>query len=1203
MTNPSNLYAEKIFSEHPTTLWALDDNADYISLIDEADRDLTTWTITNGAATSSVDIYGQPFLDSHITLIEGDVPVSPSFTLCKSPNIINFSNMYQDVKTFCIGTYFYSGSPFLTKVSIGFEYTDTTTSQVIQEFKDFTTDSFNLWSFVSGTFEVPDENTDLRILIKFWYNDGGASSSDYQFYINGVSLGQWSEDFNATSLGVYTETLPASIPLSGLDAIPADPYGLGGDIGYYLVENNGLLARNAGVPMVYGSSNVTRLRPTTNNPSIIFPGKGFLNKVGQYRDYTVEFWLRINCNTSEPKRIFGPIASSDGLYVEEGFLTLVINKQFGSYFVGEWFRPMLLQIKLIRNSASVILNGAEIINIPINTDNLDLPDLYDEFDKNQDWLGFYCYEDVSPMEIDCVAIYPYSVAINVAKRRWVYGQGVVSPELINSAYGGSQAFIDYPFADYTANYNYPDFAKWEQGTFDNLTTTSTSITNPAYALPNIFINNRSLQELYTDNQDIQDPLDYKFISFRPNAGWNSDPCYFNFSRFNILPGQINSIYGVFSTDVLNDEQILFKLYNQITTNYFLIYKDLDEIKYVLNYNGVNEEIYTTAPITSDEKFAVGINISQLVNYFGGNLTAFFGNTNGLSIYVAGEGDDTTQFTKNIYAVGLSTSVNSIEIQNCFEENGTVILDDASVSGYEEPIIALQLLNHVASYTLLPFEAYDSYFLDISIAGSWEDYMPLSYFGQFVKNEAGNTYYDLDFLQFNIGYPSPTKLKEYEETDSWTYEELKEEYQHPIQRTYLDLDNSLITGWNDYEDMQQKAIKYFEYDTENASVRSYVTFQYIEDGANAPQDFFTTTIPANEGKVLDINQYENWETTKFEVVDNTLIYPTSSVDFNKLALVYHLDFKVRGILRKPIALRRLELASQAFNDNSFNPIGTRFGLDLFPYKRSGIYFDYKSKNPFSIYKGSTPYLYLNRTSGIEIRGDFDPLQSRGIAVPINRNLADNYRISAIQMWIRSDEDLFSLSPVELCEINYKGDLIKLYIQALGVTGRRARIYAKSTNTGQDFSGLSYYWNGNIVREPVMTIKEWGVLGIRFASALNFDSYLGGINLNGPVLFNNVAFYQANNLQQVQSTLTRPWLDVKTDGVLEFEWSYWKNNFIWDGVLVISASDLYGVNPSDVYKAYIGTNKIIVDDDEGMTFDADNLKIYSNSTWSVRVGTPV
>ena len=94
--------------------------------------------------------------------------------------------------------------------------------------------------------------------------------------------------------------------------------------------------------------------------------------------------------------------------------------------------------------------------------------------------------------------------------------------------------------------------------------------------------------------------------------------------------------------------------------------------------------------------------------------------------------------------------------------------------------------------------------------------------------------------------------------------------------------------------------------------------------------------------------------------------------------------------------------------------------------------------------------------------------------------------------------------------------------------RARIYAKSLTTDQLYNGLSYFINGSIVREPVLTLKEWSVLGIAFANALNFDLFIGGINLTGPLVYNNIAFYQANNLQQVQSTLTRPWLRVSLTG---------------------------------------------------------------------------
>jgi hypothetical protein len=37
--------------------------------------------------------------------------------------------------------------------------------------------------------------------------------------------------------------------------------------------------------------------------------------------------------------------------------------------------------------------------------------------------------------------------------------------------------------------------------------------------------------------------------------------------------------------------------------------------------------------------------------------------------------------------------------------------------------------------------------------------------------------------------------------------------------------------------------------------------------------------------------------------------------------------------------------------------------------------------------------------------------------------------------------------------------------------------------------------------------------------------------------------------------------------------------------------------------MGTNKIIIDDEEGMVFDADKMRVYNDTTWSVSVGTPV
>ena len=1153
MSNPSNLYAEKIYSEHPVVLWALDDQVDYISLISEEQRDISdAWTISDATASIESSYIEEPFPNSVLNLVELDVPtletLEASFV---SPNIINFTNL-SNIGTFTIGSYFYSNSVFLQTVSIGYEYTDPDTSQTIQNLKTFTSSLYQKWGFISETFEIPNVNAQLRVVIKIKIFEGSASPIDNQFYFNGLTIGQWNEEFNTFSFGVTQTSVPSSVSLyGGIDAVEAQAYGIAEDSAYYISEG-GLKCKNSSIPLVYGASGVTKLEPY-EGPSLIIPGKGFLNKKGQYNDYTIEFWARINANTSTPLKIFGPISSDDGLYVESGFLTLVIGDQFASHFVGEWFRPMLIHIRLTRNSASLLVNGEEVLSLSINTANLNLPDEFDAFGDSQDWLGFFAYTNVYPFELDCVAIYSYQVPVTVAKRRWVYGQGVISPEGINSAYGGTTAFIDYPFANYTANYNYPDFAKWDQGSFDNLATTQTSLRTPEYSLPEIFLGTKTLQELYNDNQLIQDNesgpvIDNKFLSFRPNNTWNSVDSYINFPRLNLLSSQVNSFYGVFSSHNLSSEEILVKIYNPINNDYFSIIKDSDEIKYLLTYNGNSELLFTSDPISANTLFSIGFNIKTLVNSFGNNVSTFFGNQNTLKMYVAGDESGDYTFTGRLYSFGLSTELNSSKILNNFDSEGIVLIDKGQ-----------ELIDHTASYTLLPSEAYQKYFLDIGVSGYWQDYLPLSYFGQFVENAQGEKFYDLDFLQFNIGYPTTSELTE------------------------------------DSGSMQMY------YDTTGAQIKSYLTFQYVVDGANIPTNFVNQETP-NQYKIVDLSEYENWETTRFEVLNNSLIYPIKSIDFNELAIVYSLEFNSRGILTKPILLNRLQIASQALNDNSSNLVGTRFGVDLVPYKKNGIYYSYKSKNPFSIYKESTPYLYLTKNSGIEIRGELNILENRGLSLPVNKELSTSYRVSAMQLWTRYDQDTFPSTPTELFEINHKNGSIKFYLQANSSIGNRGKIFALNQN-GIEYNGLSFYLNGNLVREPVLSIKEWSTIGISFLTPLIFDSYLGSINITGPAIFNNIAYYQASSLQEVESRTVRPWFKVLTDGITVFDWQFWLNNFTWDGMLVIGSSQFYGINPSDIYKTYIGTNKIIVDDEEGLVYQSEKMKVYTEIEWSTTVSTPV
>jgi hypothetical protein len=1226
MSNPSNLYAEKIYAEHPIALWSLDDKADYISLIDESDRNINLWTITNGTSATHL-LFDEPFPESQTTKITG-VLTEDDFgqITCISNNVVNFSSLNKTLSTFSIGAFFNSISAYASSFEIGYEYYDTTSGSTIQRLKSYTTSVQDRWFFISETFDIPEDNTEFRIVIKINYIGGASSVDDYEFLINGITAGQWCEEFNSSSLGVEKVLLPSVIDLPESFAIEADAYGLQENKAYYMVKDNSLMAKNTGIPLVYGASSLTKLLPNQDMPSLIVPGLGFLSEAGQYKEYTLEAWIRINSDSVAKKRVIGPIASTDGIYVEGPFIILKVGKNSGSYYVGEWTRPMLIHIRFSENNSSLLINGEEVISLNYISSELEFPSKLNSLSKDQDWIGFYAYEDVSPIEVDCVAIYTYQVPVILAKKRFVYGQGVEFPEGINQAYSGSSLYIDYPFADYTNNYSYPNIGKWSQAIIDNLSVENNLLCTPDYQLPEIVIGSSSVKELYSylgDNQDEQD----KFFSF--GSVQNG---YMYFDNLNFLNQRVRSFYGSFKfLEEPESTQILFRIESENSSDYFEISTQDKDIIYKIRYGSTEEVLATFSwsgedPFTGialEEIFSAGLDIDKVSSYFGGNVASFFGNINTLKFYIGGKADLTQTFSGKIYKVGFCTARNHKKIEYLFNERGVPVNDENVFDLYQEtvdveynstdnyfgtnpaewdqlidsgtvesyPISTFQ--DHTASYTLSPSIYFDTYTLDIDIQGYWEDYIPLTYFAQYVEDKKKNSYYDLDLIQFNINYPSPSIFVEEEQTGEWTYKELTDEYSIPIQRTYESLDNQLFTGYLDYDDLKNRAYKNYKYDTSKSLVKSYVTFQYVQNGANLPESNFTNIEkPSNDSIV---SPGDNWINTKYEVVNNMIIYPPKDVRVLDLALVTHLDFNVKGIINNRIKIRNLEYASQAFNSTSPNPIGTRFGNEIYPYKKAGFYYDYKERNPFTIYKGSSPYLYLTRYTGIELKGQYDPVINRGLSIPVNKEMSNNYKVMAMQAAVRYDQDAFPYASTEIFEIQSKNTHIKFYMVAIHPSGERAKIYAVNVKTGRLEDGIGFYWNGKLVKEPVITVKEWGFLGISFPTLLDFSSRVGSINLNGPITFNTISYYQSTNLQEVQKVDIRPWFAVKYAIPLTLEWDYWKTSpSIWDGVLILSSTSYYGIDPSTVYKSYTGTNKIIIDTDKVLTVNGYEYTVYKGIT---------
>jgi hypothetical protein len=669
-------------------MWMLNEQVDYISHLTESQRSLevdANWQRTNATAQDeSINDLEPPFLDSVTTLVRGVLPSTSTMDISLASKFPFPPNLVQDLYNFNIGFYIYLKTAATNTISLGYSYTDIATSQVVEVLstKNVTLADRAKWLFISDTFDLPPDNTiasNVRIFIRVNVNQG-EDQGGYDFYVNGLSLGQWSEEYNKISLGLTPNPMPIDIALpSQIKTLPAFPYGASGKQGYYLSKQFELSAKNFGVPLVFGSPNITKINSNVlnniNYPSLIFPGYGFLNKRGRYNEYTVEMWLRINSQTDSTRRIFGPIASTDGIYVDGSFLTLKIGKLSGSHFVGDWFRPMLIHIRVVNGSAMLVLNGEEVITLEIVQDFLDLPSELDINKKNQDWLGFYAYEDVDPIDIDTFSIYSYSIPTQIMKRRFVWGQAVVSPEQTNSAVNAVTAFNDYAFADYTANYNYPDFANWKQGFFSNVDAGNKSLSLPAYELPNFVLDFRNSEELFDDIKaittnplDSDDVLGKKYITLFPNSGWTSEREFIYFENFAVLSERVDTVYGVFKTNGAEVNKPLIKITNSTSNDSISILINGLTITYEKNIGGVSS-ILATKIINVNEKFAVGLDIKKLSSSQDSSVSRFFTNQSSLDMYVAGDG--TKKFNGRIYKIGFNAPYNTRKISWMYDDQGII----------------------------------------------------------------------------------------------------------------------------------------------------------------------------------------------------------------------------------------------------------------------------------------------------------------------------------------------------------------------------------------------------------------------------------------------------------------------------------------------------------------------------------------------------
>jgi hypothetical protein len=1127
MSTPSNLYAEKVYAEHPIALWALDDAQTYISFISDTNRNVDTWTKTNCTTAPYTDVYPySPFSSSSTT----QVFFNGTGATVKLVSTANINPGTSD--TFSIGFYLYSFSTKISAVRVGYQVGTSTpvlkTVSLKSDDNDATKIYDRYWHSISETFTSSASNR--KIIIEF---DFVTITSQSSVLINGVTAGSYSEEFNGTSLGVQYSTVPTNLytAASYPNGNVAYAYGSDANVGYYLTSVNKTYARNSSTPMVYGSSSSTTLEPT-DGMCLIVPGMGFLNDSGKHRELSFETWLRIIGKTTTTKRIFGPVASTDGLYIDGDHLVLKIDKYYGSHYLGELDRPMLVNINVGPTGARMMINGDEVIALTFDTLSINFPDKVIST-KDADWIAFYSYSDAK-VHIDCVAIYPYLVDTVLAKRRFVYAQGVEFPEQLNKAYLGESFVTDYAYSQFGNNYNYPDSAKWSVGIADNLADIDSTLSNVNFPKPQFYING-STQDAFLSSQYSSGKT---YLSFGSISGYLffSDQSYFNSST--------RAIYGVFNKTASGigepTDQTLIKIQNIVDGSYLKARLTDSKVTYVFKYQTNAEEVlHESSTITEGTNFVAGFDFESIKDVQSSTIASFLANPQNLMVYVANTEDYSETFFGRVYTVGFTSVKGWSKVSTYFDDTNGFTKDSLTPTN-ANTLFAINTTYSVKFKTMFDIQ---SMVVDIHSSGYWYDTVPLKLLAKTVAGETeGTTAYALDYIQINSDIPLPAE-----------------------------------SGGS--------------YSTSSSTFRTFVHFQPLTT-QGIVAGLTSVSAPAD----MVVSPSSDWATKKYEVVSGSIVKIPESLNINENMLVITVESDIAGIYYKPSFIRYLHIAGRALNKRGDNYISCKTGKKIYPYEQVSGVTVYNTISPISIGKQSMTYFYSTGQSGINIIGT-PGSNDRGFELRMNENQASFFRVASIQAYTKYVRASFPTTETSIMSIQDGVARININVKSINSSNTRGVIYATRTLNGTttDYKDLNLYINGNISKAPVLNIKEWAAIGISFLSPISFDSTKGSIKFNGNMLFDNISYYQAPEVELAASTTYRLWNDVSAE-----DWAFWDDS-TWNALLVTTAvPKVFGVSPDLTYKAFTGTDRIIADSDiANTTMMLNNYQYKIFNTYSSNI----
>ena len=1114
--------------------------------------------------------------------------------------------------------------------------------------------SFEPWNIDVSV--VANENIQSRLIGA--YQNVFANTDGYM----GFSVpyaGAGTED--SFSLSASAETALSEMATSPIDnnCIELAP---SGDSGYYIAEENRLLAHNTGIPLVYGSKTYTRLTGSVHGaPSFVFDGHGAFNDSGRGQAFTIEFWMRISGTTHTDRKIFGPVDHRDGLYLKNGTLTLLVGGNQASANVGILSNPMIVHIRLHQDRVDLMVNGDSLASVNVD---MSIPNWSSSVNT---MLGFYSYEEIDAIDIDCISMFSYLVPEVVAMRRFAWGQAIDQIDITNSRYGGRTVQADFSTSSTAHNVSYPDNYSWDAGIYENLEVEGDRIRIPDRPLPEIilsespqkitfeslqpfdsahatdpntffypshgvepgaivilsnlqggefaeaeadvkyyavgvrtmafgiskspfgeplvlnvpggevtadvtYISEKTYSEEYLfedtriENRRVVEPRD-RFFSFVPNDNWIGEKGYFYFETISDYIDFPRLFAVTWSSGIVGTESLLTIRSKQDHDRYLRVYRDEAVVR--TEFGHVDEGLVETKTVINEENVVEGQKYTSVINFNSSSLDPdltpvpkistipramqFLMNSLDDLEIIVGSGETDT-FTGCLHRMSFMNESAKKNIDHLIGGYAVQTLDYDGMLDEEKDAI------DNGTYCVFPQIKHKTFYPEIHQVAYWEDYVPMSVLAGVVKDSEGDPISLVDTIQFNMGAPRPdsgTRSVSYVYNDfntiygveGQTYNDFKIMYVYSNfndlydSETYYDL--QALYGSLTYADLENRPAsdtKAF-YDTTGLEIKAYLSFQR-EDSYLKPVDQLERTFHPSELNTVYFDAEGIQLGDKIEVIDGTTIVTPKKVRLGNTVVGVHLEIVSQESKTRPVSLKSLEIASHAHNKDSSTDISSQSGKSVYPILENGVYLDWSAINPYRLDKRGLPALHLGRESGFVPTGiDHSELGiDRGLAVLIDEAKGTNiagvtYKLSALQFWMRVDEEFSSTHTHKIYEI--KNEDIQISLMMTGIEGDPTRASVVAMKEGLPDTDIAFFQNGVNVPTPIVSRFEWVSIAILFPEALSLESPETAIKVYTGAVYNNISYFPETT-EQESSLLKRKWSEVALNEASEPpqpEWEWW------------------------------------------------------------------